>query len=216
MKKLLHILAALPKCFFVWRVRYPTLAELDCVIAAACAQDRNIVIVTQDVGFCRGDKLGHGNVLLAQALQRVARRYSTIPVLAQLLVSRAAQEIGVTVAKTTGPPSPDTPHNRSTDEYNTRTVVCAQKRWCEEHGKFPALALAISLPLHMGRVQWTMEKEGFTVVPVPLPSVRSRDYTDEESLYFSVRVSGKYPGGIAILYLRELAARLLFLKRGWM
>lgn len=200
---------------FVWRVRYPTLAELDCAVAVACAQGRDVVIVTQDVGFCRGDKPGCGNVLQARALKQVSARYPTIPVLAQCLVSRAAQELGVIVAETIGPPSSDTPHDRSTGEYNTWTVVRAQKRWCEEHGKFPALALAIALPLHMGRVQWTMEKEGFTVVPVPLLSLRSRDYADPESLYRSVRVSGKYPGGILVLYLRELAARLLFLWKGW-
>jgi hypothetical protein len=153
---------------------------------------------------------------MAKALKQVAERYPTVPVGAQIAVARAAKDLGVTVKKITGPPTADTPLDHSTGDYNSWTVVEDQKRWCEENGKFPALALVLAIPLHMGRVKWIMEKQGFRILPIPLLSACSRDYTDKESLYRSVRLSGKYPGGILLLYARELCARLLFLKNGWM
>lgn len=211
MKKLL-------RCFFSWRVKYPSWEMVERVLCENTASLRNVpvVILTHDVGLCKGNKPGCGNVLMARVLKRVAEKYPTIPVLAQLGVSLAAKEIGVSVAKTIGPPEADTPLDHSTGNYNSKTVIEEQKCWLEERNMFPTLALTLAIPLHMGRVKWIMEKEGFTVLPVPLLSLRSRDYCDKESLYFSIRVAGKYPGGILILHLRELAARLLFLKNGWM
>lgn len=209
MKKLL-------RCFFFWRVRYPDWEEFKTRIQSAYSQGQPVVIVTHDVGLCVGNKPGGGNMLLAKALKRVTETYPAIPVFAQLGVAMAARELGIPIAKVIGPPSADTPLNRSTGEYNTWTVINAQKHWCQEHRLFPALALTLAIPLHMGRVTWVMEKEGFTVLPIPLLSVRGRDYTDKKSLYRSIRISGAVPCGILVLYAREILAWLLFLKRGRM
>ena len=182
MKKLL-------RCFFFWRVRYPDWKEFERHIQLARSRGQSVVMVTHDVGLCNGNTPGCGNMLLAEALKRVTERYPAIPVLAQLGVAMAARELGVSVTKVIGPPSADTPLDRSTGEYNTRTVIGCQKQWCEEHEKFPALALTLAIPLHIGRVMWVMEKEGFTVLPIPPLSLRGRDYTDTKSLYFSIRVA---------------------------
>lgn len=197
-------------------MKYPSWEELKRAVNFARLQNQKVVIVTHDVGLCKGNKPGCGNMLMAEALKRVAVRHPNIPVLAQLGVSIAAKELGVLVTKTIGPPELDTPLNRSTGGYNSKTVIAEQKRWCAKHEMLPALALTLAIPLHMGRVQWIMEKEEFTVLPVPLLSLRSSDYTDKESLYLSIRVAGVVPGGILALYVREILARLLFLKKGWM
>lgn len=209
MKKLL-------RCFFFWRVKYPSWEELQRAVSIARSQNQKVVIVTHDVGLCKGNKPGCGNALMAEALKRVVAKYPTIPVLAQLGVSIAAKDLGVSVAKTIGPPEADTPLDHSSGNYNSKTVIEEQKRWLEKRNMFPTLALTLAIPLHMGRVKWIMEKDGFTVLPIPLLSMRSRDYTDKESLYFSIRISGAVPGGILVLYAREILARLLFLKKGWM
>lgn len=209
MKKLL-------RCFFFWRVKYPSWEELERAVSHAHSQNQPVVILTHDVGLCKGNKPGCGNTLMAETLKRVTAEYPSIPVLAQLGVALAAKELGVPITKTIGPPEADTPLDRSTGNYNSKTVIEEQKRWLKERGMFPTLALTLTIPLHMGRVKWIMEKEGLTVLPIPLLSVRSSDYTDKESLYFSIRVAGAVPGGILVLYAREIIARLLFLKKGWM
>lgn len=208
-------LKKLSRCFFVWRVAYPKWAELEESVKKALANSQPVVIVTHDVGLCEGNVPGRGNTLLAQALARMSTRCPTVPILAQLGVAIVAQELGIHITKVIGPPSVETPLSRSTNSYNSKTVVSDQKRWLLEQGMFPALALTVAIPLHMGRVSWIMEKEGFTVLPVPLLSPCSRDYADKRSLYFSIRIAGRIPGGISVLYAREILARLLFLKNGW-
>ena len=171
--------------------------------------------MTHDIGLCRGRKPGRGNILLAKTLKWATGEYPKAPVLAQLGVACAAKELGVSVTETIGPPESETPLDRSTGSYNSLTVVQEQRRWCEEHGMFPALALTLTSPFHMPRVKWIMEREGFEVVPIPLSLLRQRDYMDPESLYFSVRMAGRTRLGMILPYLREVIARLLFLKNGW-
>ncbi len=204
------------RCLLTWRIRYSGWEEFQKRVDKAFGQNQAVIVVTHDIGMSKGNKPGCGNTLMAWALKRVADRYPTVPILAQLGVALAAKEIGVPVTKTIGPPKTDTPLNRSGADYNSLTVIRDQKRWCQENEQFPALALTLTNPIHMGRVQWIMEREGFEVLPIPLLSSRQKDYMDPESLYLSVRLAGKTWWGMILVYLREVAARLLFLKNGWM
>ncbi|MDO8564789.1 MAG: hypothetical protein Q7R88_02220 [bacterium] len=210
------MIAKIWRCIFVWRVKYPSRTEFYRQVSEALAQGRPVVICTHDISLSKGNVPGRGNILLAEALKRVTQQYPKIPVLAQLGVALAAEQLKIPVTQTIGPPKMDTRLDRSGEDYNSQTVVADQKRWCEENGMFPALAVTLTVPLHMPRVQWVMEKEGFTVLPMPLVSMRQRDYLDVNSLYRSVRLAGKYWWGMPFLYAREMLGRLWFLKNGWM
>ena len=78
------------RCFFVWRVKYPSWEELERAVNFAHSQNQKVIIVTHDVGLCKGNKPGRGNMLMAQALKRVTDKHPLVPVLAQLGVARAA------------------------------------------------------------------------------------------------------------------------------
>ena len=203
------------KCLFAWRVRYPNWEKFTQVISVALFDRRPVVIVTHDICMAAGNRPGRGNELLAEALKHVSDLFPDIPILATIPVVLAAEMKGVKVTVVIHPPHCDTPMDRSTMEYNSKTVVEAQKRWLIERGQFPALALALTTPFHMPRVKWIMEKEGFEVLPIPLPTPRQFDYMDRNSLYFSVRVAARVPGGLLLAYGRELCARLLFFWKGW-
>ncbi|MCI0532662.1 hypothetical protein L0Y49_00400 [bacterium] len=67
----------------------------------------------------------------------------------------------------------------------------------------------------MPRVKWIMEKEGFFVIPVPLDSLRSKDYLDMDSLYPIFRAPARIPGGTLLIRFYECLCRLLFFWKGW-
>jgi hypothetical protein len=78
------------------------------------------------------------------------------------------------------------------------------------------MGLAIASPDHIGRVLKVMKREGFhDAIPLHLPTTNRKAYLDPHCLYWSMRIGAKLPGGAIIFRLRELAARLLFLKNGW-
>lgn len=153
---------------------------------------------------------------MAQVLKRAAEMFPSVPIIALDGVSFAAKELGVKVTHTILPPDIKTPVSRSTGNYNSKTVVDEQKKWLVDCGMFPALALTLTVPFHMGRVKWIMEKEGFRVLPVPISLRKQKELMDSDSFYLSVRIAARIPCGMLALFLREICARLLFLKNGWM
>ncbi len=204
------------RCLFSWQVAYPSFEEIERNVLFATQKKQPVVILTHDIGLCEGNTPGRGNRSMALTLARTMRMFPSVPVLAQLGVALALEELGYKATQTIGPTASGTPLDHSTLVYNSHKVVTDQREWLEAHGMFPALALTIATPLHMGRVKWIMEKQGFEMLPVPLPTGSQREYMDPQGLYLSVRLAGKFPGGVLVFFLREVLARLLFLWKGWL
>lgn len=213
----MRFLKKLLRCFVVWRVKYPEWSECDQRIAEALARGQKVVLLTHDIGLCKGNTPGRGNMRMARVLKDVQAAYDA-PVLAQRGVALAAERIGVPITLVVESViKAPRPLDRSTMSYNSQTIVVSQKKWLEKHGMWPVLALTLTTPFHMPRVQWIMEKEGFAyLLPIPLTSTRQWDYMDPDSLYLSVRIASRIPGGMLVSYSREILARLLSLAKGWM
>ena len=153
---------------------------------------------------------------MAFDLLRFQKRFPDVPVVAQLGVALAAKKVGVRITKTIGPTKEGTALDRSTMSYKSLTVVEEQAAWLKENGQWPAHAVVLTSPDHIGRVLKVMKKQGFKdMLPLPLSSLNQKDYLDGTSLYLSFRVGAKIPFGGYLYRLRELASRFLFLVRGW-
>lgn len=208
----------LSRWLFVWRVPYPTRKELDENIKRCRSQSLRVIVVTQEIGLCKGLVPGRGNGLLANALYNFNVRYPDVPILAQVGAARAAMLIDIPIAQVIGPPEADTPNDRSTLAYSTESVVRDQATWMRLHGYDPArdLALYLTTPDHAPRTRWVMEKQGFkNLLVLPLCSYRQRDYFDPTSLYLSVRLGARSWLGVIPWYLREVISRPLFFLKGW-
>lgn len=213
-----NIFVRILRALFVWRVRYPSRAEVVEKIAIAKEAGEPLAILTQEIGPSANNRPGKGNLLLADALGDMLNLVpNSTPVLAQFSVALAAQERGLRVTKTIGPPTPETRLDKSTMAYNSDTVITAQREWLTEHGTYPGgcLTFVLTWPDHAPRVQWLMERQGFSdIVFVPLWSYRSKNYFDRKALYPVMRWAAKVPGGTLIFRVYELMIRALFIYKG--
>jgi hypothetical protein len=175
-----------------------------------------IVIVTHDIGLSRGNTAGTGNTLLAEALgDALGFVPHGTPILAQQGVALAARDLGIPVAYTIQPPTDNTPLDRSTMEWNSKTVIDMQIAWLNAHDRWPALLLVLTWPDHMPRVQWLMERAGCAnMLPLPLRSYQAKNYFDRHALYAPMRWAARTFGGTLIFRAYEVLVRLLFKRKG--
>lgn len=212
--KIISFIKAVFWSLFVWRVGYPTWATM-----RQTTQDRirthgshSVVITTQDIGHSFGNVPGVGNELMGRVVRSVHAEFPEIPLLPQLAVARTILDLPL--AEVIGPPQDGAPLDRSTMKYNTRSVCMKQREWCERNGYWPVLALTLTTPDHMPRTKRVMEKLGFEVLPIPLPSYQQADYMDTNAQYLSLRMAAKYHSWF--FRPREILGRLFFLKNGWL
>lgn len=169
-----------------------------------------MLVCTQEIGMS-SDGPGVGNTLMAKILSDVVKDFPGIRVLAQHSVALAAKKFGVPITHAIEPPE-NAYFHKSTENYNSFTVVEEQGRWLREKGCLPVCALVLTSPDHAGRVKKLMERrDGFEeliLIPVPLDQ---QVYLDRNSLYLSVRIGARLPYGKIIFRAREAIARLKFL-----
>lgn len=217
MKKVTHILGQIWWCIFSWREKYPTWENITKEVAQTLRKGDSVVVVTQEIGLCEEQQPGRGNYTMANQLVRFQQNFPEVPILAQVSVAISAKRQGVRITRTIGPSTEDTPYDRSTMEYNSLTVAEVQIAWMKEHGKFPSdMVIVLTSPDHLGRVIRIMQKLGISnMIPLPLPTLKQKDYMDSTSLYASIRIGAKIPFGENLYRFRELISRFLFLWKGW-
>jgi hypothetical protein len=212
-----NIVIRILRALFIWRVNYPSRAEVLEQLAKAKKDGLPVAILTHDIGLSKGNVPGKGNWLLASALAEMLKLVpNNTPVLAQTGVAIAGRKRGLQVTKMIGPPTLETRLDQSSMAYNSNTVIAVQRGWLAARGMFPhCLVFVLTSPDHMPRVKWLMERQGFTnIIPVPLLSYRQRDYLDPNALYPAMRWAARVPCGIVIFRAYKLMIRTLFICKG--
>ncbi len=157
------------QCFFVWRVAQATMQD----IAQADA------IVTMAQGLLKNGKPSPGDMVLANVVRDLHRRFPDKPIIPQEPVALAAPEIPyIAVAK---PPQGNT-LGFSTMAWNTRTVARFDATVCLKNG-WRTVAF-VATPYSQPRTQWELERCGLRCMAVSVPPYSKKLYDHPLSIYW--------------------------------
>lgn len=98
---------------------------------------------------------------------------------------------------------------QSSEGWNTATVAAAQCEYLRSRGIRSVILVAG--PFHAGRAKWCYEAHGMKAYVAPRAEPLWR-YQDSELVHWVARNALQLP----VAWLRELLARIDFVRRGWM